>query len=71
MRLAYEPPLPVAKCDWCDGDIGLRIFHFEGKRYCCRACMDAGVAREVSRPLFEAKPFPAALSRLRAHVPQL
>lgn len=70
MRLAYEPPLPVAKCDWCDGDIGLRIFHFEGKRYCCRACMDAGVAREVSRPLFEAKPFPAALSRLRAHVPQ-
>ena len=25
MRLEYEPPLPVAKCDWCDGDIGLRI----------------------------------------------
>jgi hypothetical protein len=47
------------------------MYHFEGKRYCCRECMDAGAAHEMSRPLFEAKPFPAALSRLRAHVPQL
>lgn len=71
MRLAYEPPLPAAKCDRCDGDIGLRIYHFEGKRYCSRECMNAGAAREMGRPLFEAKPFPTELSRLRAHVPQL
>jgi hypothetical protein len=70
MRSAFDPPLPADKCDWCDRDTGLRIFHFEGKRYCSRGCMDAGVSHEIRRPLFEAKPFPLALRRLRAHVPQ-
>ncbi|MND09454.1 hypothetical protein D3C83_327860 [compost metagenome] len=42
---------------------------FEAKRYCCRACLDAGVASEISRPLFETKPFPPELRRLRAHIP--
>ena len=31
-------------CDWCGTDLGHRIFHFEAKRYCCRTCLDAGVA---------------------------
>ena len=69
MKFAYEP-LEIGKCDWCEADLGLRVFHFEGKRYCCRDCMDTGASREVGRPLFETKPFPPALSRLRAHVPQ-
>jgi hypothetical protein len=49
----------------------LRIFHFEGKRYCSWSCMEAGAPHELGRPLFEAKPFPPALNRLRAHIPQL
>ena len=69
MKYAYEPP-EAGKCDWCDADLRLRIFHFEGKRYCCRGCMETGVSHEVSRPLFETKPFPPALNRLRAQVPQ-
>ena len=69
MSYAYELPAS-GKCDWCKVELGLRIFHFEGKRYCCRGCMNTGASREVSRPLFEARPFPAALSRLRAFIPQ-
>jgi len=56
-------------CDWCGIQLGNRTFHFEAKRYCCRACLDAGVASEISRPLFETKPFPPELRRLRAHIP--
>jgi hypothetical protein len=56
-------------CDCCGADFGTRIFHFEAKRYCCRTCLDTGVASEVSRPLFETKPFPHELRRLRAHIP--
>lgn len=64
---AYEPE----KCDWCDCDLGSRIFHFEGKRYCSWACMGRGAPHEMSKPLFETKPFPPALHRLRAQVSQL
>ena len=58
-------------CDWCEADLGSRIFHYEAKRYCCRSCLDAGVTFEISRPLFETKPFPPELRRLRAQIPQL
>ena len=57
-------------CDWCEADLGTRMFRYEAKRYCCRSCLDAGVASEVGRPLFETRPFPPELRRLRAHVPQ-
>jgi hypothetical protein len=63
-------PAVAGSCDWCESDLGTRIFHYEAKRYCCRSCLDAGAAAEVSRPLFETTPFPPALRRLRAHVPQ-
>lgn len=56
-------------CDWCDASLSTRIYHFESKRYCSRACLDSGVANEISRPLFEAKPFPPELQRLRAQIP--
>lgn len=58
-------------CDWCEAQLASRIFHYEDKRYCCRACLDSGVAMEISRPLFETKPFPHELRRLRAQIPQL
>lgn len=62
-------PAIGGSCDWCEASLGTRIFHYESKRYCCRACLDAGVAAEVSAPLFETKPFPPELRRLRAHIP--
>lgn len=31
MTFAYEMP-EIGKCDWCEADLGLRVFHFEGKR---------------------------------------
>lgn len=58
------------KCDWCGVELGTRIFHFEGKRYCSWRCMESGAPCEISRPLFETKPLPAALHRLRVQLPQ-
>jgi hypothetical protein len=69
LALADVTPIVVGTCDWCDADLGLRIFHFEAKRYCCRGCLDAGVRSEIGRPLFETRPFPPELHRLRAQVP--
>jgi hypothetical protein len=71
MMMRTEQHQRADECDWCGSDLGKRIFQFEGKRYCCWTCMDRGAPYEMSKPLFETGPFPAALHRLRAHVRQI
>jgi hypothetical protein len=52
-------------CDWCHARISLRIFHYDGKRYCCRSCFEFGAPTQIARPIFEAKPFPSEMAFFR------
>lgn len=51
-------------CDRCHCHLELRIYHYEGWKFCSRLCFEMF----VGQPIFESGPFPSQMKNLRANV---